>query len=150
MPGGRHGKVCFKAALLIGNFVEANRLGRVMTNDTFIRTRENPDGCRGADVVFLSYGTLPAEQEIPVVALSPPIDLVVEVMSPSDSVSDVTAKAAEYTAAGVRVVLALDPKLESAAVFQTDGFPQRFHNGDELAFPDVLPGFAVRVREFFS
>jgi Uma2 family endonuclease len=59
-------------------------------------------------------------------------------------------KAAEYLNAGVNVVLVIDPQVESVAVFRRDENPQRYHNGDELTLPDILPGFAVRVREFFS
>lgn len=150
MPGGQHGKVCFRANYLIGNYVVAHNLGWVAINDTFIRTRKNPDGCRGADILFISYETLPADQPFPVGALTPPIDLVVEVRSPYDSINELTAKATEYIGAGVRCVLLIDPKLEVATVLQADEYPLRYHNGDELTFPDILPGFAVRVREFFS
>ncbi|VTT98129.1 unnamed protein product [Gemmataceae bacterium] len=48
------------------------------------------------------------------------------------------------------VVLVLDPETESLAVFRENEFPIRMHNGDELALPDVLPGFAVKVKAFFE
>lgn len=150
MPGAKHGEVCFTAAMLVGAFVKEHRLGRIMTNDTFVRTRENPDGCRGADVVFISYENLPVDQPSPAGALIPPLELVIEVKSPYDTVPEITIKAGEYNAAGVKVVLVLDPKLESAALFRQDEYPQRFHNGDELTIPEILPGFAVRVKEFFA
>jgi Uma2 family endonuclease len=150
MPGARHGKVCVTATILLGNFVLSNRLGRMMSNDTFIRTRTNPDGCRGADLIFLSNATLPADQPVPVGALTPPVELVVEVRSPSNSVLDMTNKASEYLDAGVKLVLVLDPELESAAVYRADEYPQRFHNGDELTLPEVLPGFSVPVKRFFD
>jgi hypothetical protein len=45
----------------------------------------------------------------------------------------------------------LDPRIEAATVYcGNDELPQRFHNGDELTLPDVLPGFAVPVRRFFE
>ena len=147
-PGGKHGQVCFRAALELGGFIDANRLGRVCTNDTFVRTRQ--DACRGADLLYLSYATPPADQPTPTGAVSPPVDLVVEVRSPTDSVRAMTKKADEYLDAGVKVVVILDPASESAAVFRADEFPQRFHNGDELTLPDVLPGFAVPVKRFFE
>ena len=59
-------------------------------------------------------------------------------------------KAYEYLEAGVRVVLVLDQETESAAVFRPGGWPQRFHNGDEVTIPDALPGFAVPVKRFFE
>jgi Uma2 family endonuclease len=150
MAGGKHGEVCGTADSIIRQFVRANHLGRVMCNDTFVRVATNPDTYRGADVCFLSYARLPKEHETPDGPLEQPPDLVIEVRSPTDRINQLTAKATEYLDAGVTVVLVLDPHTESAAVFRDEELPQRFHNGDELTFPDVLPGFAVAVRTFFE
>ncbi|MFO0810857.1 MAG: Uma2 family endonuclease [Gemmataceae bacterium] len=60
------------------------------------------------------------------------------------------AKVVEYLDVGVRVVVLLDPKTESASVYRADELQQIFHNGDELTIPDVLPGFAVPVRRLFA
>jgi Uma2 family endonuclease len=148
MPGCDHGQVCFKVALVLGNFVMANNLGRMMTNDSFVRITER--NCFGADVMFVSYATLPADQPIPAGPITPPVDLVVEVRSPSDTIGDMSRKAHTYLDAGVRVVLVLDPEHDTAGVYLPDELPQRFHNGDELRLPDVLPGFAVPVGRFFE
>lgn len=150
MPGSKHGEVCVNAVLLIGNFVKRHKLGRVMSNDTFVRTRTEPDGFRGADVVFVSYETLPADQPTPKGPLTPPLELVVEVRSPSDSFAEMSTKAYEYLEAGVKVVLVLDPETESAGVFRPTELPQRFHNGDTVTVPDILPEFAVPVAQFFE
>lgn len=149
-PGGVHGEVCLNAGAIIRDFVKANRRGRVMSNDTFVRTRANPDGCRGADVLFVSYATLPPDQPTPTGALTPPLELAVEVRSPTNTILEMTAKANEYHDAGVKVVLILDPEAELAAVFRADELPFRLHNGDVLTRPDVLPGFAVPVKRFFE
>ena len=103
---------------------------------------------RGADLLFVGYARLP-KGEAPENLTIPP-DLVVEVRSPSDRLNAVIAKATEYIDAGVRVVVVLDPKTESAAVHRLDEFAQVFHNGDELTLPDVLPGFSVPVKKFFE
>jgi hypothetical protein len=47
-------------------------------------------------------------------------------------------------------VIVLDPKTESASVHRQDELHQLVHNGDELTFPDVPPGFSVPVRQFFE
>lgn len=70
--------------------------------------------------------------------------------SPSDTVSHMSAKAFEHLEAGVRVVLILDPETESAGVFRLNELPVRFHNGDTVVIPDVLPGFAAPVARFFE
>jgi Uma2 family endonuclease len=149
MPGGPHGYVCNNASHILTTFVKEHGLGRVFSNDTFTRVKENLDTLRGPDVAFVSYARLP-KGPIPEGPLPVPPDLVIEVRSPTDRVSQLTAKASEYNEAGVTVVVVLDPQTESAAVFRGDELPQRLHNGDELAVPDVMPGFAVLVRRFFE
>jgi Uma2 family endonuclease len=151
MPGAEHGEICLTAGALVREVAKAAGLGRVMCNDTFVRTGTNPDTYRGADVCFISYARLPKEQPSPRGPLDIPPDLVFEVRSPSDRMGDIQIKVGEYLNAGVTVVVVLDPAIEAAAVYrQTDDFPQRMHNGDDLTLPDVLPGFAVPVRRFFE
>jgi len=150
MPGALHGEVCLNAGSIIRDFVKRNQLGRAMGNDTFIVTRTNPPGVRGADVLFISYQSLPAQVPTPAGALTPPLELVVEVRSPSDSMADLAAKAAEYLAAGVMVVLLLDPATDSATVCRPNQPDQVFAATATLTLPDVLPGFAVPVADFFG
>jgi Uma2 family endonuclease len=150
MPGFKHGKVCLTIGRLIGNHVEANDLGHVMGNDTWIRTGTSPDTVRGADVCFISYERFP-KGEIPdgVVPVAP--DLVVEVRSPSDRWTEMIGKMLEYLKAGVRVVVILDPSTTSASVYRdAEEFQQILHNGDPLTLPDVLPGFSVIVKTLFD
>lgn len=119
-----------------------------MTNDTFIRLSETH--CFGADVCYVSYESLPADQPTPKGPLTPPVELVVEVRSPWDAIADMTDKATQYLRAGVKVVLILDPKTDSAALFRPDELPQRLDNGDTLTLPDMLPGFSTPVARFFG
>lgn len=151
MAGGKHGEVCGNAFALVREFAKANRLGRVMCNDTYVRVGTNPDTYRGADVCFISYSRMPASEPTPERPLETPPELVIEVRSPTDRTGDIQIKVGEYLNAGVTVVVVLDPKIDAASVYrQADDFPQRMHNGDELTLPDVLPGFAVPVRRFFE
>ena len=150
MPGVKHGEVCLNAGSIIRDFVKRHGLGRVVSNDTSVRTGTSPDTYRGGDICFISYAVLPKDREPPEGPFEQPPELVVEVRSPTDRLNQLTAKATEYLEAGVKAVVILDPKTESAAVFRMDELPQRFSNGDELSFPDILPGFAVAVRTFFE
>lgn len=149
MPGAKHGEVCANAALILGPFIKSHGLGRIMSNDTFVQTREEPASFRGADVCFISYSRLPKDQETPRGALPSP-DLVVEVRSPTDRVNTLIAKATEYVEAGVAVVLVLFPESESATIIRSDRPPETLEANAELTLPDVLPGFAVPLRAFFE
>jgi Uma2 family endonuclease len=150
MPGAKHGVVASEVNYRLTDHVKRHDLGRVFGNNTFVRVRSNPDTYRGPDVCFVSYAKLPKEAEVPEGPLEFPPDLVVEVRSPSDSIRQMTDKSNEYLDAGVRVVVVLDPQTDVVWVTRTTDWPQRYHNGDVLTIPDVLPGFAVPVRQFFG
>ncbi len=149
MPGGKHGQICGNAYFLLREFVQRGDLGRLMTNDTFIRVGADPDTFRGADVCFLSYTRLPKNCEIPDGPIPVP-DLVVEVRSPTDRLNQLTSKATEYLEAGVSVVVVLMPDSQTAAVYRSEELPVRLGSDEQLTLPDVLPGFAVAVRAFFQ
>ena len=150
MPGGRHGEVCGKAVYYLTRYAIEGGTGRVLSNDTFVRTRTDPDTYRGADACYLSYERLAKDQPAPKGPVETPPDLVVEVKSPTDRWGDIRIKVGQYETAGVRAVVVLDPELGVATVYRGEELPQRFHNGDEFALPDVLPGFAVPVAKFFE
>lgn len=142
----RHGVICNRAARLLDEFVEANGLGWIAINDTFVPV--GPDTVRGADVLYISFGRVP-KGDAPEDLTVPP-ELVIEVRSPTDRWTEVVAKMLEYLAAGVTVVVILDPKTRSASVFRDDDRQDIFETDDELTLPDVLPGFSVPVARFFE
>jgi Uma2 family endonuclease len=149
MPHVKHGRTCLLIGRLVDEYAEREDRGRVMSNDSFIQTGNNPDTVRGADLCFYSYDRLPKGQ-IPECLWPIPPDLVVEVRSPSELWTDLFTKVVECLKAGVRVVIVLDAKSASASVYRADELQQIFHNGDALIVPDVLPGFYVPVQRLFE
>lgn len=149
MPNYRHGEVCSNIAYELGHFVRTNDLGRVCTNDTFIRTRKDPDRVRGADVLYVSFTRMPRGPAPEGFSEIVP-ELTVEVMSPSNDWSDIFVKIGEYLKAGVLAVLVLDSDSATASVYRKDELQQIFDNGDDLVIPNVLPGFAVPVKKLFG
>jgi Uma2 family endonuclease len=77
-------------------------------------------------------------------------ELVAEVRSPSDMWTALFAKVEEYFAAGVNVVLVLDPETRTVMVCRPGPTQQSLNIGDTLTVPDVLPGFAVPVAVLFE
>jgi Uma2 family endonuclease len=145
----KHGKICVRTSRLMDEYAEKHDAGHVMSNDSYVQTKSNPDTTRGADVSFYSYERLP-KGKVPegILPISP--DLIVEVRSPSERWTELFAKVVEYLQAGVRVVIVLDEPTGTASVYRPDELQQIFHNGDSLVVPDVLPGFAVPVQRFFE
>lgn len=149
MPGAKHGYVASNACYLFTSHVKANKIGRVMSNDSFVQTGRQPDTVRGADLFYISYERLP-QGEVPSGLTPLPPELVVEVVSPTDRWSQIFVKIGDYLQAGVSAVVVLDPKTATASVYRADEIQQVLDNGDELTIPDVLPGFSVPVKRFFE
>lgn len=152
MAGSKHGKVCYKVAFALGQFVEPNDLGHIFTNDTFVRvpTKDDPERVYGPDVCFASYARLAKDAEIPAGVLPVTPELVVEVGSPSDEWSEVIGEMLDDIRAGVPAVVILDPKTRSASVFRNRDRQDVFEADEDLTLPDVLPGFSVPVAALFA
>lgn len=149
MPGFKHGRVCLNVARILDDFVRRAGIGRVICNDTHLLIERDPDTVRSMDVAFISYARLPAETE-PEDALEIPPELIIEVRSPSDRWVQVLAKVLDYLAIGATAVAVLDPKTLSVTVFRSEDRQETFAEADTLTLPDVLPGFAVPVRQLFG
>jgi Uma2 family endonuclease len=150
VPYSRHGQICFETALIVGNFVKQHQLGHLITNDSGVITERNPDTVRGADVAFYSFAKVPKGPFPRRGYVQVPPDLVVEVRSPDDRWSEITAKVGEYLKAGVQVVLVLDPESETAQVHYANRAPQMLSDSDELQLAEVLPDFRVPLKQFFE
>lgn len=148
MPEFRHGVVGSRAAKAVSDFVEANNLGWVAINDTFVTTDEASGTVRGADVLYVSYARLPPGPEPDHLPVAP--ELVIEVRSPTDRWGQLFSKVGEYLAAGVTVVVVIDPATETVSVYRDDGGQQILTTVDALTLPDVLPGFTIPVARFFG
>lgn len=150
IPKPLHGLVCANIAAVLWNFAKKHQLGWVFTNDSGVITERDPDSVRGPDVAFCSYKRLPKRSRPKRDYLNVAPELAFEVRSPDDRWSKLQAKVAEYLDAGVLVVCVVEPKDEFVMVYTADAAPLRFAGDDLLKLPSVLPGFSVRVREFFE
>lgn len=149
MPPPKYGYLCANISGEIRGYVRAHDLGRVMSNDSWVKTERGPDTVRGADVVFWSYDRLP-KGELPDGLIATPPDLVIEVRSPSERWTKVFLKVGEYLEAGVRVACILDPASETLSVYRADKIQQILTADDDFTLPDVLPGFQVKVGQLFN
>ncbi|MBM3982864.1 MAG: Uma2 family endonuclease, partial [Planctomycetes bacterium] len=116
-PQPLHGQVCFKAALYLGGHITSNALGVVCTNDTFVLIRADPLQVHGANVVYWSKVKAPVGVPREGMITAPP-DLCVEVVSPTNTWSEVFTKVGEYLGIGVSVVIVLDPNTTTASAYR--------------------------------
>lgn len=149
MPTGHeHGFIEANVADLFLNFNRPHKLGRVLTGEVGIYTARNPDTVRAADVAFISYDRLSRAKAKGYLTVAP--ELVVEVMSPDDTWSEVQEKLEEYFEVGVVMVLVIDPRRKAVHVYRSLDDWNRLTIEDELTLASVLPGFSASVAEIFA
>ncbi len=149
MPTVKHGRICNEIAFALNLHVRDQDMGRIVTNDSFIRISDNPPTVRGADVAFYSFARLP-RGPLPEGLLPALPDLVVEVRSPSQDWISVFQKVGEYLAAGVTLVLLLDAERLTASTYHALNGQTVFDRHAVLTLPDVLPGFSLLVARLFD
>ena len=77
-------------------------------------------------------------------------DLAVEVVSPSNSASDIQAKIFDYLDAGARLVWVVYPETRTVAVHRTRAEARFLTDADALDGGDALPGFRLEVARLFE
>ena len=147
--GLEHGEIAVNFSILMGAFIKANRLGRIVGTDSGIRLQRNPDTVREPDLAFISVERLPLNTRVQGYSEVVP-DLVVEIVSPSDRPVAVNDKAEMWLRYGVRLVLLVDPDARTVTLLPADGASQTLTEGDTLTLDSVLPGFTCSVREIFD
>ncbi|MGE5754374.1 MAG: Uma2 family endonuclease [Planctomycetaceae bacterium] len=150
-PGDcEHGFVCAMIAFILIGYGKQSGYGRVMSNDSPVRTERNPDTVRGADVMFYSHARLQKSRPMPKLPNVAP-DLTVEVYSPSNRPSEIIGKVHEYLNAGVLMVWVVHPERRNVVIYRPDDpTPTILTENDVLEDLPELPGFRCSVSEFFE
>ena len=146
-PKRRHGKACGRISIRLGNFGEQTGFGYVL-GETAVITERLPDTVRGSDVCFYSNARLPESDDDDEKEVAP--DLVVEVISPSNTRSEMLTKVQEYLNVGVLMVWLVYPKRRTVVIYRPgDEPPIVLTEADIIENLPELPGFRCPVAEFF-
>jgi Uma2 family endonuclease len=149
MPtGDEHGAVETALAAALHNHVRITKSGRVRSGEVGIYTRRNPDSTRAADVLYISNERYSRKSSSGFLDVAP--EIIVEILSPNDSMPDVMQKLREYFAIGVLLVWLIDPLSRSVLVYRSLTNIRELTANDELTGEEVLPGFAVQVAQLFE
>jgi Uma2 family endonuclease len=103
---------------------------------------------RSPDVAFIRAEQLPAKMPGGPIRIAP--DLVVEVLSPSESKSYLEEKMADYREAGTPLIWVVDPLRCFVTVHARDAAPHALREGDTLTGGRVLPDFSCAVADLFE
>jgi Uma2 family endonuclease len=133
---------------ILRGFVKPRHLGLVTAPDGMVRLA--PGLVRIPDVTFVSWARLPGRRvpREPIPDLAP--DLAVEVLSESNTADEMARKRREYFAAGVRLVWQVAPLARTVEVYTAPEQVMLLREEDTLEGGEVLPGFALPLREFVA
>jgi len=146
--GDEHGSYEGNFYTALRAFVQSHKLGKVRVGEVGIYIRRNPDTVRAADVLFISNERYARKTSSGYLDVAP--DLVVEILSPNDSWTEVMQKLRDYFAIGVRLVWIADPQSCSVYAYRSLTDVREFTEDNDLPGDDVLPGFSVRVAHLFE
>lgn len=141
--GGDHGSVAASIVVSLGSYVKAKQLGKVYTADPGFWIERNPDTVRAPDVAFVRRER--AVKTPRFVEGAP--DLAIEVVSPSDTYTEVEEKALQMLEAGTRAVVVVDPKTHRVRVYRTGKLEVLT---DAIAVEDIVPGWRMPLSEVFD
>jgi Uma2 family endonuclease len=137
----------FLARILL-EFVEPRNLGLVSGADGTMKLFGGL--VRIPDVAFASWDRIPGRviPKEPVPSLTP--DLVIEVLSESNTPAEMERKRGEYFDSGVRLIWEADLELRVVTVFAREGNVTILDATRTLDGGDVLPGFTLPLDVLFS
>lgn len=148
--GEEHGVVTVEITYHIRHFVGQHDLGRVTGAETGYVLHRRPNGrdtVLAPDVGFVSKARMAETPSQKFAEMAP--DLAVEVLSPSQTYTQMARKVQVYLRYGTRMVLILDP-IEKVIFVHTPTGTTTLEISDTLDGGDVLPGFQVEVKKLFG
>ena len=147
--GKRHARIAGRVITHFNNLVIPLKSGQVGGTDGGVLIQRNPDIVREPDVYFVSAERLPLDDESDGYLEVVP-ELVVEIVSPSDTAQDVSEKIAMWLEFGVSMALEVRPATRSILVHRPGQPPITLSGDDALDGGDILPGFSLSLSEIFD
>ena len=131
----------------VGNHVLLNRLGRVyLSNRGYVTGPDSPATSRMPDVSFVSNARL-AQPDLAGKLYDGAPDLAVEILSDSNTPSEIAQKITEYLNAGGKAVWVIDIDVRTLTVHTAGAPPQTLTDADTVDGGDYLPGFICAVAD---
>jgi Uma2 family endonuclease len=147
--GGPHGAAAANLLGMLWSHVKVRGLGRVFSDATGYELVDLPRTVRAPDVSFVRIDRLPANGIEPgLLRLAP--DLAVEVLSPSETASQLEEKLHDYLTSGTSLIWVADPVRLTVMVVPADSPVRWLRENDLLEGQPVVPGFTCRVSEIFE
>jgi Uma2 family endonuclease len=147
--GGAHGKVASRIGASLAQFIDQANLGESYAAETGFIVSRSPDTVLAPDFAFVRNERLAEVDKEAGFCIGAP-DLVVEVISPSDSYTKVVEKALTWLASSAAVVFVVDPSARIVTRFDSATDIMTFTKDDVLDAGDVVPGWSMPVSRIFG
>lgn len=148
-PGNSESALTARLLSLLGDFLRLRNLGNLSGPDDAFELL--PELVRAPDLAFTSWERLPGGRPpaAPLPRLVP--NLVIEVLSRSNTTGELALKRQDYFAAGVEMLWEINPAARAIANLDFGaGASTMLRPGDVLLGGTVLPDFALPVAELFA
>lgn len=146
--GFGHGATAMRFGWRLAQFAEAHDLGTVTAAETGFLLSRNPDTVLAPDVAYIRKERVEQAGNVPAFWPGAP-DLAVEVISPHDTYTEVEEKAVEWLSVGCRLLLVLNPRRRTVTAYRSPHDIQLFAEEETLDLDDVVPGFAISLKDLF-
>jgi Uma2 family endonuclease len=148
-PGAPHGMAATNLLLALGVHVRQRQLGHAFGDSFGYELVRLPRTVRVPDVSFVRADRLPEQGVGPgLLKLAP--DLAVEVLSPSETASDLEEKLDDYARAGTPLIWVVDPVRRTVMVIPADQPARWVREGDVIDGGTVIPGFVIPLSAIFE
>jgi Uma2 family endonuclease len=146
-----HSRVMVRVGKFLDNWLDQQPepRGAVLCGEAGVRLRHDPDTTVGVDVVYVSAAVYVRQTDESTVIDGVPV-LVVEILSPNDTVEEVNEKVDDYLDAGVALVWVIDPHRRTITICRPDAEPELVNASQELTADPHLPGFRVPAARLFE
>jgi len=147
--GALHGNIPIILSSALFAVVNAQKLGALFDSSTAFKMKNG--NRRSPDISFFAKERLQGMSELPSGFLEGAPDLVVEVLSPGNTVEEMHDKLVEYFENGTRLAWIIHPSEHYVLVYRSAQEPDRLLKSiDALDGEEVIPGFTLPVADLFQ
>jgi Uma2 family endonuclease len=143
-----HGDIIAWLSAKLTIFIREHKLGVVFDGQSGFWMKSG--NLRSPDISFLCSERVRSLNPKPKGFLQGAPDLAIEVLSPSDTVKDVTEKLADYFESGAKLVWVVNPDNKTLLVYHGTTPDRLLKSGDSIDGETIVPGFQMPVDELFA
>ncbi|HEY7837887.1 MAG TPA: Uma2 family endonuclease [Terriglobales bacterium] len=144
-PRAFHNTIRDNLGMSLGNYAKANRIGTVIWELEF---KLDAATVRIPDLAFVARERWAQADKTRLAEVVP--DLAIEVVSPSNTASDLALKIQQYLRAGSQIVWVVYPELQRVHIYTPGERVEVRAARQVLDAPELLPGWSLPLDELFA